>query len=188
MFPAIKAVVANVPSAVVWAGFGKGTQGLATAPAAWTHGGVPIPYMPPYAGEVTLDIAEGDPIPLTPYFLKSMENREGLERSRIAVERIGGPVMVISGEADAMWPSAALADMAMDYLERAGHPHTHVHLKYAGAGHGIQPPYGPTTVTNMVHPVDGGLYALGGTAEGGARANEDSWRQLLAFLNEHLSA
>jgi dienelactone hydrolase len=188
MLPAIKAIVAYVPSSVVWSGFGKGTYELATAPAAWTLRGVPIPFMPPYEGEVNLDINEGDPIPLTPYFLKSMENREGIERARIAVERIGGPVMLISGEADAMWPSAAFADMAMDCLERAGHSNAHVHLKYAGAGHGIHAPYGPTTVTDTVHPVDGELYALGGTAEGGARANEDSWQQMLAFLNEHLSA
>jgi hypothetical protein len=38
----------------------------------------------------------------------------------------------------------------------------------------------------MVHPVTGDLFALGGTAEGNARANEDSWQQILTFLDEHL--
>jgi fermentation-respiration switch protein FrsA (DUF1100 family) len=110
-----------------------------------------------------------------------------VERASIEVERIAGPVMLISGEADAMWPSAPLAEMALDRLHRARHPFPDVHLKYPNTGHSIKPPHVPTTVTAMLHPVDGALYALGGTPEGNARANVDSWQQMLAFLSRHLA-
>jgi dienelactone hydrolase len=185
MFPAITAVVAYVPSAVVWGGFGRGSDELPEPPASWTYRGVPLAYMPPFTGDVDLGIAEGDPIPLTPYFLKSMESAADMAATAIAVERIAGPVLLISGEADAMWPSAEFARAAFDRLERAGHPHPNTHLAYADAGHMIRTPYVPTTVTDSVHPVSEDLFAMGGTAEGNAHANEDSWRHVVAFLAEH---
>src|SRR5579862_6718114 len=110
-----------------------------------------------------------------------MEFAYEVANASIEVERIAGPVMLVSGEADAMWPSAPLADMALDRLQREGHPYADVHLKYPNAGHSIRPPYIPTTVTSMLHPVDGALYALGGTPEGNARAIADSWRKMLSF-------
>lgn len=186
LFPIIGAVVAYVPSALVWGGFGKASDTRTEFPAAWKHAGVPITAMPARDEEVTLDIAEGDPIPLTPSFLKSLEYPEDIESASIPVERIQGPVMLISGDADAMWPSTALADMALNRLQCAEHPYPDVHLTYPNAGHSIKPPYVPTTVTSMLHPVDGALYALGGTAQGYACANADSWPQVLAFLHEHL--
>ena len=185
-FPAVKAVVAFVPSGVVWRGFGKGTEDVEGPVVAWTHHGIPVPSMPRESGDVELDIEEGDPIPLTPYFLKSMESAESLEHARIPVERIAAPVLMISGEADAMWPSTQLAEIAVDGLKKGDHPYPYEHVSYPNAGHAIRPPYVPTTVTNMLHPVDGGLYALGGTAQGNAYANQDSWRRTLKFLHEHL--
>ncbi len=186
-FPTIKAVVAFVPSGVVWRGFGKNTEEIEGSIAAWTHNGVPVPSMPPESEDVELNIADGDPIPLTPYFLKSMESRDSLAHARIPVERIAGPVLMISGEADAMWPSTLLADIALESLQNTNHPYAFEHVSYPDAGHNIRAPYVPTTVTAMQHPVDGGLYALGGTPAGNARANEDSWRRVLAFLNQHLA-
>ena len=185
-FPAIKAVVAFVPSGVVWRGFGKSTDEIEGDVAAWRHHGTPVPSMPRESDEVELDIAEGVPIPLTPYFLKSMESKESIEAARIPVERIAAPVLMISGEADAMWPSTQLAEIAVAGLRDANHPYAFEHVSYPNAGHSIRAPYIPTAVTDMQHPVDGGLYALGGTPEGNARANEDSWRRVLQFLNEHL--
>jgi dienelactone hydrolase len=153
---------------------------------AWTLRGQAVPSMPRESDDVELDIAEGDPIPLTPYFLKSMESEESLAYARIPVERIAAPVLMISGEADAMWPSTQLAEIAVGGLKAANHAYAYEHVSYPDAGHSIRAPYIPTTVTNMQHPVDGGLYALGGTPEGNARANADSWRRVLDFLNEHL--
>jgi dienelactone hydrolase len=187
LFPTVGAVVAYVPSAVLWRGLGKESESRDTPPVAWTHRGAALPSMPARDGEVTLDIAEGDPIPLTPYFLKSLEYSEDIEHASIAVERIEAPVMLISGEADAMWPSTVMADMALQRLTSNGHPYPDVHLAYPDAGHGIRPPHVPTTVTATLHPVDGSLYALGGTPQGNARANAESWPRVLAFLHDHLA-
>jgi hypothetical protein len=50
----------------------------------------------------------------------------------------------------------------------------------------ITPPYFPTTVTTLQHPVDGKLYALGGNPEAIYRASVDAWQKRLDFLKMHL--
>jgi hypothetical protein len=76
--------------------------------------------------------------------------------------------------------------MVVKRLEHHHYGHPVIDLKYPNAGHSIKPPYVPTTVSAMEHPVDGGLYALGGTPEGNAYANADSWPRVIEFFREHL--
>jgi hypothetical protein len=47
-------------------------------------------------------------------------------------------------------------------------------------------PYIPLAPANIVHPLDGRLYALGGTPRAMAHAIEDSWQGMLAFLEANL--
>jgi hypothetical protein len=51
-------------------------------------------------------------------------------------------------------------------------------IAYDNAGHNIREPFRP------VH----GQARLGGTAEGHAWAEQDSWRRILAFLEQTLSS
>jgi dienelactone hydrolase len=95
----------------------------------------------------------------------------------IPVERINGPVLLISGEADQLWPSALLSQIAFDRLRAHAHPFADQHLRYPDAGHLIQPPYLPTTEE---------LETLGGTAAGLARANADAWPRVLTLLSGRL--
>ncbi|HEV3311895.1 MAG TPA: acyl-CoA thioester hydrolase/BAAT C-terminal domain-containing protein [Chloroflexota bacterium] len=188
MFPSIKAIVSGVPSAVVWSGFGKDTDQMETWPVAWTYGGKPIPAMPGgRRDDEPPPLPPGEPIPLTPGFLKAMENVQAMEAAAIPAERSEAAIMLISGIADAMWPSAVFADMVEARLTRHGYVHPVVNLKYPNAGHMIKPPFVPTTVSASVHQVSGDLFALGGTAVGNAHANLDSWVKTLTFLSDHLN-
>lgn len=60
--------------------------------------------------------------------------------------------------------------------------HAVVHLRYAGAGHSIAWPNGPTTMMKFKHPVSEEDMDMGGTPQGTAGARQDSWGQMLAFL------
>ena len=183
MFPAIKAVVAYVPSGIVFGGIGR--DGVRGAQAAWTYRGQPIPFLQPDVSKLSpppAPPAEGEAVRLTPYFVRNMEDSEAVARVEIAVERINGPLLLISGRDDAMWPSTRLADLAHRRLEDHQFPHPYRHLHYEGAGHMIGTPYNPCTVVAARHALTGGLNAFGGTPRGYAAAREDSWREILNML------
>ncbi len=125
---------------------------------AWTFRGKPLPWVPnPF------DILQAKP--------------EQLEKAQIPVERTNGPVLLISGDEDQIWPSTQLSQVAMDRLRRSERPYHDEFRPYPDAGHGIQPPYLPATP---------GTYYYGGDLKGNALANEDSWRRVLGMLNEAL--
>jgi dienelactone hydrolase len=94
----------------------------------------------------------------------------------IPVERIRGPVLVIAGGDDRLTPSVPMAQAIMRRLSsnrRAYHDNV---LTYPEAGHSIALPYLPVAPR----------LPLGGTPEGIARADRDSWPRVLRFLTESL--
>jgi len=182
-FPAIKAVIAYVPSGIVHGGISR--SGVRGASPAWTLRGEPITYIQPRPEKLSPEPPpppRGQPIPLTPRFLRGLEDAEAAARAEIPVERINGPVLLISGKDDAMWPSERLAEIARRRFEAHQFAHTYRHLAYAGAGHMIGTPYQPTTVLASRHPLTGEMFAYGGTPKGYAGARADSWREVLEML------
>ena len=105
----------------------------------------------------------------------------------IPVERVNGAVLLISGRDDEVWPSTEMADAIMARLRQHRFAHPFVHLAYDHAGHGIGRPFTSTMELNSRrHPLTGRIMRMGGTPSGTARARADSWRRMLAFVDEHL--
>lgn len=183
-FPQITAVVGYAPSAVVWGGISREQRGG----AAWTYRGAPLAFVPP-SGDSSgqPETANRESIALTPGFLRSLEDVAAVERAAIPVEKINGPILLISGQDDQMWPSSLFADMVVERLAAHNYPYPYQHLMYPGVGHLIGAPYLPTTVTASRHPVAGLVFAYGGHAKDSARANADSWARILAFLAASLT-
>ena|ERR1019366_4988124 len=110
-----------------------------------------------------------------------------MERATIRVERIKGAVLLISGRDDHVWNSSGMSEKVMARLQRNQFPYVYKHLSYDDAGHAIGRPYTSTMDLNDTrHPLTGRIMPFGGTPDGTARAREDSWRQVLVFLDEHL--
>jgi hypothetical protein len=98
----------------------------------------------------------GEELIETPLYLAWLRDATAVERSSIPVERIQGPVLMVSGKDDAIWPSFVMAEIARRRLETHRHRYPFAHLAYDGAGHSILVPYGPTTTsTSTLHPVNG---------------------------------
>ena len=74
------------------------------------------------------------------------------------------------------------------FLKEHGFKHPVEHYSYEHAGHSITRPFVPTSDVREVrpHPVTKRPNMIGGTPEGQARANEDSWEKLLSFLDRYL--
>jgi dienelactone hydrolase len=182
----VAAVVAKVPSGVVWGGLTKDDD---LDCDAWTRDGRPIR---PLTGEVipleALPRRDGA-IVLTPSFeaVLAAASPEQLAAAEIPVERCGGPVLMLSAEDDAMWPSVAMADIAAARAGRHGMRHSVRHLRYPDAGHTATIPAGFPAALASVHPVTGGLFAYGGTTAGNAHASASSWGETIEFLSTSLS-
>ncbi|HLI80478.1 MAG TPA: acyl-CoA thioesterase/bile acid-CoA:amino acid N-acyltransferase family protein [Candidatus Binataceae bacterium] len=176
-FPALKAVVAYVPSGVVW----PGLSGTATSevPPAWTRNGKGLAFMPTPPPDV--EAWSKPPVVLTPTFHKSMSMMAREEWPEIEVERTNGPILMFSGSDDQMWPSLALADIAAQRLLKKNFAHRFEHITYAGAGHLFRFPYSPV-ISEIFHPVVRVMMALGGSPVANAAAERDSWERLLSFL------
>lgn len=184
----VDAVVAYAPSGLVWAGLTYGGE----VTSSWTLAGDPVPFVPTaFPPEVIGDYVGswplGEPVSLRPTYAKALEtaDRDAIEEATIPVEDIDGPVTLISGADDRLWPSARLARIAADRLEAADHPHAVRNLVYDGAGHAVSYPYQPTTgFAAAGEQLPGTPMAMGGTPEGYARAARESWPQVLATLEE----
>ena len=182
----LSAVVAYAASGVVWPGVGS----LPPEPA-WLRGDQPVPAVPFVAdaavqADVIQQMRSGEPVSLRNTFLASMKNPEAMAAGAIPVERISGPVLLISGEDDAIWPASELSELVVTRLRESGHTHAALHLRYPEAGHLILPPFRPSTARSARLATANMELAFGGTAAGTARASADSWPQVLDFLERAL--
>ena len=176
--PELQVVIASVPSHVSWQGITGGRSGG----PSWTRGGEPYPYVP-YTSDAELiaRYSGGAASEIAHMYRASLDVPDVVEPALIPVERINGPILLLSGKDDLLWPSAYMAEQLVERLRENGFEYEVVHLSYENAGHALRRPYGPTT-----HLPVGGSLKMGGTPDGYARASEDLWPELLAFLDRHL--
>jgi dienelactone hydrolase len=180
-YPALRAVVAAVPSGYIW--------GAARADwsdgAAWTWRGTALPRVPlaeEREADAGQDVTSDGAIRLTPGFRAALAHAtpQQLADATIPVERTNGPVLMLCGQADDMWPSIEMTDVVLQRTAEAGFPHPVRRLTFPDAGHGITLPYLPAR-TSGLHPL-GGRFAYGGTRAGTAAARVTAWRETLDFL------
>jgi dienelactone hydrolase len=142
---------------------------------------------PEVDAEFHRQIKAGEPAAWAPAAASAVADRDAQRAAEIPVEKIGGPVLLISGRRDAMWPSELLANIAVERLRQHDFGYRFEHLCYPDAGHMIGVPYRPTSVTDAKHPLVPIVMALGGTPAGNAHASEDSWSKVLTFLDSALA-
>jgi dienelactone hydrolase len=178
-FDWIKAVVAVTPSDVVWEGYGWGVEpGTASSFAV---GGKPMAYVP-YQGfaEEYMRFGAGQPVHLRrPHDQGRAANADRVARARIPVERFKGKLLLLAGQDDQLWNSAAMAHNIAERRAEAGLP-TELRV-YSDAGHYlIGDGWSPTTHYNM------GLKQSGGTPAGNAGAQVDARERISRFLQRSL--
>lgn len=171
-----RAVVAIMPSSVTWQGLGA----WETPSSSWTLAGKPLPFVGFRANAA--DFATGKPVAFLDTYRRALADTAAAQRAAIPVERIAGPVLLISGSDDQVWPSPLMADQVMQRLAAHHRAYPDQSLCYAGAGHAILPPWRPTNASAA------GIVALGGMPDAYAFADQDAWKHVLAFLGDTLAA
>ncbi|OYU84263.1 MAG: palmitoyl-CoA hydrolase, partial [Burkholderiales bacterium PBB5] len=140
MFPAlVSAVIGYVPGAVVHCAQNACDPALGREGPAWLYGGQPIPHV--WQDNRTASWAPWDEGPEprrhTNALLTALLDAAAVERARIRVERIRGPVMLLSATDDGSWPSSLYSRMVVDHLARHADPWPVPHLDFDGAGHAL---------------------------------------------------
>lgn len=191
-FPNVAAVIALVPSGLT--GNAISTDFSAMARSAWTLHGVPFAVFPPPGDPLTFTEAQhafttGAPFAGAPAMRRALQYAgDRVEDVAIPVERMSGPVLMISAEDDQLWGSSLLTEVAEQRLRRAKFPHVYEHVRYPNAGHfAVLPPNLPTTSNWGRHPVVPMALAFGGTPDANAQASADIWARVVSFLRTYLA-
>lgn len=152
-----------MPSGVVFQSIAEGWPRTSSSSAGGE--GVPFVAYGPYpAGGTLADLYRG-----------SVERAENLEAATIPVERIHRPILLISGEADTLWPSTELSQRAVERLKDKAFAYPYEHVAYPNAGH-------------LISSIREDSTGRGGTAEGNAHAQRDGQRRMFEFFEKHLGA
>jgi dienelactone hydrolase len=155
----VSAVIAGSPSSGANEAFSSHSA-LPPNEPAWTLGGRALPVASP----------AGDP------------RSAGNPAAVIPVAGIRGPVLLLAGADDQLWPSPGYARAIMADLTAHHDPYLHQLKEFAGAGHvaGFAMPYdaGPARIAEGRD-----ILNVGGTPVINSMAETGAWRDALAFLS-----
>jgi dienelactone hydrolase len=186
----VSAVIGYVPGAVVHSAQNACDPATGREGPAWIFRGQPLPHL--WENNRTATWAPWDEGPQprrhANALLTALQDPEAVERARIRVENIRGPVLLLSATDDGSWPSSLYGRMVTERLAQFQHPHAVTHLDFEGAGHSIVFPYVPTTQLVYAHPVSKRLSTTGGAFAPNAHADEASWAGVLRFLEQAAQA
>ena len=136
-YPEIRVVVAGAPSSVVWPGI---SQGNAVPPSSWSIRGQPLPDLP-YGWT-------GSFISIFALYADGLKAIDAHPDAVIPVERINGPIILVCGQVDTLWPSCPMADQVAARLRQKGFKPAIQVLTYPDAGHAVFGP--PVAVTEQI--------------------------------------
>lgn len=172
-YPWIDAVVAYTPTDVVWEGWGLETVEAEGTRSSFSFAGQALAFMP-YRGFVEgLMAGPGNADMHAIHINGRADHPEKEVEARIPVEAYAGPLILIAGENDAQWDSAAAARAITASRDAAGRETTA--LIYPDAGHDLVGDGGPRESPRS-----------GGTPGADASARADAWPRVVAFMREAL--
>ncbi len=179
-FPEFKAAAAYSGSGVVFNGL---CQKIVSS---WTRDGKPVPFVPFGDASFFSRADFSKPVPFVEFYRDNLKDEKTVKAAEIPVEKINGPVLLLSGGDDLVWPADKLSDRAMGRLKQKRYPHPSRHFKYPAAGHLTSYPYLPTTAAGIRLAEMGLTLAFGGRPETNASAAADSWPKVLKFFRDAL--
>lgn len=159
-FDEVKGVIAVAPSSVVW----QGLTEKDTIASSYTYHGKQIPFLPFYH---PYDYSTVENLEYMIVQLLAFTQKSAVEKATIEVEKIEGPILLFSGEADQMWPATFMGELIIQRLREKKFPFEYHHYHYKHANHSF------SRAENSP-----------GTAEANYAANEDFKSKYLDFLEK----
>lgn len=136
MFPDISCVIARVPSHFVSEGLsGSGKNKGPSGTSCWSYHGKELPYAP-YRSR-TFNILKMLVREKELHIIAFNRDKDVTPETLIPIERIQGPVLLLSSMHDEVWPSFESASFMEKRLAENGFPFPHKHVAYEHISHAM---------------------------------------------------
>jgi dienelactone hydrolase len=181
-----RAVVAMTPAAHMWEGHTLRFFTPDYKPvSSWSLGGRPLPYIPFKATPEEKELErKGELASFVKFFREGLAQADPamVQKAAIPVEKIAGPILLISGTDDRIWPAQDFCAAILTRLKEARFPYEVKYLSIEKGGHSSCLPFLVTANRGLL--IDGD--PSGGSPQADARGGYRSWAEILAFLHRHL--
>jgi len=133
MYPEVKAVIAIAPSSVVFPGPPTDAlDALQGQHSAWSLNGHELAFVPVAYSWTTLQALITDKG--TQMLEKALRSSQHVKEAAIPVEKVQGPILLVSFTRDEAWPSTLMSEQIMQRLRDSGFGFHYEHVAY-DAGH-----------------------------------------------------
>ena len=134
MFPEITCVIARVPTYFISEGLsGKGKNKGPSGTSCWSYGGKDIPYAPYKTRIINIFKILKQEKELRLLTINS--DKDITPETIIPVEKINGPILLISSKHDEVWPSYESACIIEEKLSESSFGFKHKHISYENMSH-----------------------------------------------------
>lgn len=181
-YPFIKKVAAFAPHAYCFQGLGNKNV------SSWTYGRNPLPFIRLknwiLFKNMLACFIKNEPFGYMHTYKTAVATAQNKEAARIKIEHAKADFLLIAGKNDNIWNAADGCHEIMNTLTRCQYPQDYQFISYEDTGHPFPVPYTiPLSVTLRMKLFPRLVFATGGTIEGNARAQKDSWAKTIAFFN-----
>jgi acetyl esterase/lipase len=166
-------VVAYTPSSVVWLGIDFSGPG-APPRSSWSWAGKPLAFVTVPPGVAPSQTERG--LSLLPIHARGLDSVAADDAAIIPIERATGPVLLISGGDDRMWPASRMSRMLVDRARRFGREQLVRHLDFQEAGHAL---FAVDPAADLKQPIP---FDLGGSEAAAAGAHERAWPEVVRVI------
>jgi dienelactone hydrolase len=178
----IHGAIAFNPSSVSWSNTVLPFNSDSVKPS-WTFKNQPVPY-------IVMDKIKGTPtstIETLTYWKNGLSDSVAVSNASIKVENINGPILLLSGVEDEVWPSSIMSDMIENRIKMNNFHFDFENIKYENAGHLISSnPNNPSSNRQGKMDIGGKSYDFnfGGTETGDMVAQKDAAQRVFKFLSK----
>jgi len=179
-YPFIKKVAAFAPHAYCFQGLNFKNV------SSWTYKEKPLPYIRLKNSTIFCNMLacffQNKPFGYTHTYREGLFRAKNKEDARIKIENASADLLLFAGKQDNIWNAYDGCMEIMDTLRKNGYQHKYELCSYENAGHPFYAPYIIPAGETYMKVAPRMTFSTGGTLEGNAEAQVDSWDKMLEFF------
>jgi BAAT / Acyl-CoA thioester hydrolase C terminal./Acyl-CoA thioester hydrolase/BAAT N-terminal region. len=154
--------------------------------SSWSYQGESIPFVAVdnniFFEDCRNNIEKGIPFGFASTYKKSLEKANNKEAARIKVENSEADILLICGKKDNIWNSYDACPEILRNIKNHNYSHHVELLSYENMGHPMPIPFIIPLSFTLEMPMNGGIFTSGGTVEGNAQGQYESFQKTIKFF------